>query len=156
MKLKIDKSLFRLAFERDIDFHDCYLQHAYLDLSNADIVWVMENDEHAEIDWGVSKEENKEKRNAIASEPDRYIRIPGRSHGEHHGILQSFLNSDWTDNQNLRNFARNAYFGSIGGWREAIGYDQEIIDAYENYKDTEIKRRINEFLDGHGLIVDWH
>ena len=75
--LKIDQALFRMAFDRDKDFHDAYWQSTYLDLQTGDVFWVYEDDEQANSDCGIPASENKEMRECVSASPGRYLEIPG-------------------------------------------------------------------------------
>ena len=86
-KIAIDESMFMMAFERDVEYHDHYPQTSYLDLETGEMVWVFEEDEDAD-DWaGIDPEENREARERIVANPERYLEVPGRDHGEHHEYL---------------------------------------------------------------------
>jgi hypothetical protein len=153
-KLVIDEVFFSLAFERDVDFHDMGPQSTYLDLNTGEIIWVYEEDEDAYLDVGISEEENREIRERIEAASDRYLEIPGLSHSEHHEILQAFLNSHWTDDEETWRNVRDAYFGSIGGWKKSLE-DERILHAFYDYRDRMIKQMAEEFLREHGIYPRW-
>ena len=94
-------TLFLMAFERDIDFHEPYPLSVYLDLDSGLVIWVYDCDNDAYSEVGISEEENKSNRKLVNDNPERYLEIPGLSHGDHHQILQDFLDSQWTDDQEL-------------------------------------------------------
>jgi len=158
MKLKIDSTLFRMAFERDVDYHDTTPQSPTLDLSSGDILWVYENDEDAESDGGRPAEENSELQNRIKSNPENYLLIPGLSHGQHHDLLKEFLESHWAEHEGHRLSVKDEYFGSIGGWKESIieHYDNadEILNTWLRIKEQRIDDMMNEFLSDHGVESD--
>ena len=89
--LTIDHTLFSMAFDRDVPFHDIYLQSAYLDRESGEIYWVYEKDENAEMEAGIPAEENRAIRERIEATPDRYLEIPELDHADHHDILRAFL-----------------------------------------------------------------
>lgn len=153
-KLEIILDFFKLAFDRDEDFHDAYPQTAFMDRNTGEILWVYENDDEAEFDGGISSEDNRERRQQIASDKDKYIEIPGRSHGEQHSILKEFLDSDWTDNLNNKNYAKDCYFKSIGGWKEKVD-EQDVIHAYQTYKHNKLKELAEEYLRSNGIDPIW-
>ena len=103
---------------------------------------------------GIDPDENADLRNQIEAYPERYLEIPGRGHGEHHDILRDFLNSNWTDNEELRSRARNAYFGSIGGWKEEVD-NQDALHAYYDFRDQRIKDMAEEFLRENDIHPIW-
>ena len=152
--LTIDESRFLGAFARDVDFHDDYPQSEYLDLKSGDILWFYDDDDEAEISAGISAEENATLRQPVVDNPDGYLEIPGLDHGEHHEILEEFLASDWTDNENLKSWAAKAYFGSIGGWIENVD-DDSAVNAYYNFRDRKTTQMAEEFLRSHGIEPQW-
>ena len=81
--------------------------------------------------------ENKANRERINDTPERYIGIPGFDHGGHHQILRDFLESEWTDDRELWQKTKQAYFGSIGGWRKEV--DDSIVYTYYRYRDLVIR-----------------
>jgi hypothetical protein len=129
-------------------------QSTYLDLESGEIIWVYEEDEDAYVESGISKEENLEMRERIEAASDRYLEIPGLSHSDHHEILQEFLNSDWTDDEETWRKARDAYFGSIGGWKKSLK-DERILYAFYDYRDRKTKKMADEFLREHGVDPEW-
>lgn len=157
MKIKIDYDLFRMAFKRDINFHDTSEQSTYLDLSDGHILWVYGNDRDAESD-GMPPEENQVIRNQVQSSPDKFLLIPGLTHGQHHDILKAFLASSWTGNKGYRSGVESEYFGSIGGWMKAIekDYDNhtEILESWFRFKEERIEEMMDEFLRNNGIIND--
>ena len=150
---KLDQTLFLMAFERDVDYQNDPPEEAYLDLVTGDLAWVYEEDEDAET-YGLCPDENRDMRKRIEAEPKRFLLIPGLSHGEHHDILKAFLRSDWTDDEDQHDAVRNAYFGSIGGWKKAIR-DDAVIQAYYQFRDQRIADMADAFLSSHGINVDW-
>lgn len=141
-----------MAFDRDFNFEpDSGFPH--LDLKTGEVIWIYDSEEEAAY-AGIDETGNKQAREVIESAPDRYVVIPGRSHGEHHKILQQFLGSNWTDNENVRRFAKEAYFGSIGGWRKAVD-DEEITRAFEGFRDRSLAKAADDFLHSHGIDPVW-
>jgi hypothetical protein len=151
--LTIDEILFLQAFARDLSFHDDYPQFRFLDLKSGDILSFYDNDEQAEISAGISAEENAELRQPVVDNPDGYLEIPGLDHGEHHEILKEFLASDWTDNENLKSCAKNAYFRSIGRWKKNVDYESTV--AYDDFRESKTKQMAEDFLRSHGFEPQW-
>ena len=150
---KLDQAVFLMAFERDVDYQNDPPEEAYLDLATGEVVWVYEEDEDAET-HGLSPHENRDTRKRLEAEPNRFLLIPGLDHGEHHDILKAFLRSDWTGDEAKHDRAREAYVGSIGGWKKAIR-DETVIHAYYRFRDLRIIEMADEFLSSHGVNVEW-
>ena len=110
----INRNLFKMAFCRDVDYHDMYPQSTYLDRQTDDNLWLYECDEDARRAVMVPAEENREGWERIEVEPERYLRIPGLGHGDHYEILREFLRSDWTGDEARRGRVADANSGSIG------------------------------------------
>ena len=153
-KLPIDEVAFLEAFGRDVDFHDNYPQAVYLDRQTGDLLWLYDDDEDADSEAGISPEDNAATRQRVADSPARYLEILGLDHGDHHEILQEFLNSDWTDDDDARLKAKEAYFGSIGGWKKAVA-DEGVVYAYYAFRDQAIKNMAEQFLHEKGVEPEW-
>lgn len=80
----------------------------------------------------------------IKASPERYLEIPDRDHGEHHDILQDFLSSNWTDDEELWTRARQAYSGSIGRWKQEVE-KQDVVHSYYEFRDRKVKELAEEF-----------
>ena len=152
-KLTIDWGVFKIAFDRDADFHDAYPQSAYMDRRTGEIIWFFDDDKHAWMETGTPAEENQAARQRVESMPDQFLKIPGLSHGEHHEILKEFLDSDWIDNDNTKRVIRDAYFGSIGGWIHSV--DESTVEAFYEYKDHRLEQMREKFLRSHGIEPNW-
>ena len=150
----IDRELFLMAFGRDVDFHDTYPQVVYLDRKTGDVIWIYGSDHDAEMEVGIPAEENRREREAIETEPDRYLEIPGLDHDDHHRILRRFLLSDWTRDKERRQKAEDAYRGSIGKWKRDVG-DEDAVDAFYAFRETEIVAMGEEFLRENGIEPIW-
>ncbi len=99
--------------------------------------------------------ENQKLREKIdSSTEEKYLEIPGRSHAEHHEILQEFLKSNWTSDGKLRKRVYDAYSGSIGRWIEAVD-DRTVVHTYYDFRDSKIKEMAEEFLQEHGIKPLW-
>lgn len=157
-KLKVDDTtrfLLREAFKRDVPY-EAEPTLFYLDLSTGHVTWVYERDEDADHVTGNSAEKNREARLLLQSQPDRFVLIPGLSHGDHHVILLDFLSSDWTDDEELRTAVRDAYSESIGRWKRAVEeIDHQIVYDWYDYRDKRIDEMIDEFLRKNGIEPDY-
>lgn len=154
-RIVIDKVVFMMAFRRDVDYHDMCPLSTYLDLDTGKTIWVYENDEDASWEGGIDPEDNQENREQIGISPERYLKIPGLSHGNHHNILREFLNFDWTADEEVKSLIKNSYEGSIGGWMKNLDYDSNIIYAYYDYRDGTTEEMAEEFLHNHGIEPQW-
>lgn len=159
--LKIDHMSFMMAFERDVDYSLGSPQISYLDLKTGEILWIYVDDWDADMEAGIPEEENQALRMKVESSPNDYLEIPGLTHDEHHKILREFLNSDWTDNEELKNSVQEVYYNvgcSIGRWRKIIleSYNSyEIPNTFEKYKETCIEQMAIEFLAENGIEPMW-
>lgn len=153
-KLTIDQSLFMMAFGRDVDYHHIVSQLTYLDRRTGELIWFYETDDDAYMEAGIPADENRQERERVAADSDRYLEIPGLDHGNHHEILKAFLNSDWTDDEQQRRNAEMAYFGSIGGWEESVN-DQDVVHSFYDFRDQKIRMLAEEFLQENGINPDW-
>jgi hypothetical protein len=151
--LGIDCMGFCRAFGRDADFEDTSPQTTYLDRETGEVLWVFNADDDAS-DVGVTPEENEEIRLRIAAAPGRYLKLPGLGHHEHHGILQEFLDSDWTEDNDAKADALDAYHGSIGGWK-AAARDTGAVEAYYDYRDAAVQKMVENFLRRNGIEPQW-
>ena len=152
-QVPIDELMFIEAFQRDEDFEE-YPQNTYLDLETGEVAWVFVEDEDAEMYAGIDPEENAALRTQIDRHPERYLEIPGLDHGEHHAILRDFLNSNWTDDEELWSLAQNAYSGSIGRWKEEVD-NPDAVYAYYDFRDLRIKEMAEEFLRENDIQPVW-
>ena len=156
-KIDINEDDFVRAYRRDVDYEDLYQQSTYLDLNTGHVLWVYDDDEDASFDLGIPAEENKEHREHIESEPDNFLEISGYSHGGHHGLLQEFIDSDWTSDEQEKSKARKAYFGSIGGWKKTLieSEDYYIIDCFYHFRDLKVRQSAKDFLLKNNIDPGW-
>jgi hypothetical protein len=153
-RLSIDQILFTMAFGRDVDYHDAFPQRTYLDRHTGGVIWIYETDDDASTEGGMSADENRQDRERVTADPDRYLEIPGLDHGDHHEILKAFLRSDWTDDEEQRRKTEIAYFGSIGGWKKTIN-DQDAVCAFYEFRDTRVTILAEKFLQENGIAPIW-
>jgi len=142
--------VFLMGFGRDVDFHDTCAMSVFIDLKTGEIFWVYEDDGDASFEGGIKEAENKKNRKRTSGTPERYLEIPGYSHGDHHQMLQKFLESEWTDDKKLWQKAKNAYFGSIGGWKKEVN-DDSIVYTFYSYKDSVMRKEAIKFLKDNGI-----
>jgi hypothetical protein len=150
--LQINRLQFEHAFERDADFED-YPQSIFLDRQTGDVLWIYDEDEDASAMAGIPPEENADLRHRVESEPNRFLSIPGLDHGDHHDLLREFLNSDWTQDQEARSQAREAYTGSIGRWKRSVS--DSVVHAFHAFYDQQIEDMADVFLREHGIRPEW-
>jgi len=152
MSLQIDRLQFEHAFEREADLED-YPQLVFLDRQTGDVLWVYADDENASMEAGIPPEENADLRQRVESEPNRFLEIPGLDHGDHHGLLREFLNSDWTHDQQARTQAHDAYTGSIGRWKRSVS--DSVVHAFHAFHDHQIEHMAEAFLREHSIQPQW-
>ena len=152
--MAIDQSMFMLAFGRDVDYHDLYSELTYLDRLTGDVIWLYEFDDDAYAAAGLSPEDNRETFERVLAEPERYLRIPGLSHGDHHDILRRFLRSNWTDDDDRWRHAMAAYSRSIGRWKRDVR-DEGAVRAFHAYQEEGIDKLADEFLRENGVVPEW-
>ena len=116
------------------------------------VIWLYETDDDAYMEAGIPADENRQERERVAGDPDRYLEIPSLDHGDHHEILKAFLSSDWTDVEKQRRNAEMAYFGSIGRWKESVN-DQDAVHTFYEFRGVTILAE--EFLQENGLVPIW-
>ncbi len=153
-RLAIEKILFTMAFGRDIDYHDMVPQLTYLDRCTGKVIWVYETDDDAYMEAGIPADENRQERERVAGDSERYLEIPGLDHGDHHEILKAFLSSDWTDDEEQRRDAEAAYSGSIGRWKKSVN-DQDVVHTFYDFRDKRKAMLAEEFLQENGIAPIW-
>ena len=151
-KLKIDQILFfNHAFSIDEGFQP-YQDEAYLCKETGEFLFLI--DKMADY-YDSSCDKNYE---AVAKNPDRYLQIPGRSHGEHHEILKDFLSSieksDSFSESKIKG-ANEAYYGakSIGFWKKQVS--EEMYNAYQDFREKVLETEGEEWLRKNGIEVEW-
>jgi hypothetical protein len=153
-KLGIDR-FFLVALGRDPALHDACRQSAYLDTETGDLCFVYDDDEEGRTHYGVSPEENRENRARVRAGSDRFVEVPALDHRSHEGILEQFLETDWTDDPVQRTAARSAYQGSLTGWLGALECDAGVVQAYQRYREARVAERARKFLGAHGIDPVW-
>jgi len=154
IKVPIDADLFREAFGRDINYQDFATHDTYLDKETGNILWLWENDEDAMLDVGVPEHDNAALRRRIEASPNRYLKLPGRTHGEHHDVLREYLDSDWTDNVVERERVKSVYVGSIGKWMKTVD-DEATVNAFREFRESRLLALGAEFLRENGIEPKW-
>ena len=142
------------AFGRDLFYDDLNVQSSYLDTETGEMIWIYEDGEDVELTYGITEEENTANRKRVEDNPERYLEVNGLEHGEHHGILLEFLDSYWTEDEELRRKANEAYSGSIGRWKEAVDND-DAVRSYYDYRDHIIESMAVEFFRKNGIEPEW-
>jgi hypothetical protein len=154
IQLNIDTYPFMLAFEHSIDYETPETgRRTCLDRETGELLWLYDNDRDATVYEGISPEDNAELRDHIATHPARYLEIPGLTHDDHHELLHAFLESDWTDDEDMRLIAHLAYYGTIGDWRYQVG--EEIYAAFEAYRMDAIQGLAENWLVRNRIMPNW-
>ena len=159
--ITIDWALFNMAFNIDEQFQDPYDIDRYLDKKSGGIIFIYEDDDNAEMEGGDALE-NKEMKRLVKENPDDYLEIVGRSHSESHEIVQDFLDSSWTDDENLKKYVRGLYNSSIGWWIKTVRNDSDlekecdtIIESYYKFLEDTIEKEKDKFLKRNGIKYKW-
>jgi hypothetical protein len=154
IRLNIDTYPFMLAFEHSTDYETPdTARRTYLDRETGELLWLYESDRDATVYEGISPEDNAELREHIAGRPARYLEIPGLTHDDHHELLHAFLESDWTDDGDMRLIAHLAYNGTIGDWRYQVGED--IYAAFEAFRMDAIQSLAENWLVKNRIMPNW-
>jgi hypothetical protein len=152
-KLPINISLFKMAFNRSTNCHEQYPINPYLDRVTGELLFVYESDDKAAAE-GIPRDANRLKREKVAGDHERYILIPGRSHGDHDAFLKEFLASPWSDNKLETNAAQGAHCGSIADWLEQVG-NQNAIKKYFEFCDRKLIELGTNFLREQNIDIFW-
>lgn len=159
-KINIDWAMFQMAFSRDSSFSN-FDENPYLIKCNGAIIWIFNQDEDANL-YGFNPDENKYHREKIENSPEEYLLIESTSHNDHHMILLSFLDSDWTSNNSNKMLAKECYQNSISGWKanirnnDKIDIDPEIIiDLWHRFVENEMDGMMKKFLTDNGVKFEW-
>ncbi len=152
-KLPINITLFKMAFNRNAYGHGQHPINPYLDRVTGELLFVYENDDNAATE-GIPRDANKLKRERVASDHERFILIPGRSHGDYDSFLKEFLASPWSENKVEMNAAHSAYCGSIGDWLEMVG-NQNAIKRYFEFCDKKLIELGTVFLREQRIDPFW-
>lgn len=148
ISLAIDRDILRIAFEDD-EFDD-----RYLDRETGNIIWVDPT--------GFLGCDKTEACDFDDSQPERYLRIPFFTHGDHHGLAQDFAMSEEVAPE-YREYLENSQDGSfcvdvtqdgkaiMGGMgvfvqeAERLGYD------YQAWEWKTIDRYMTDWLHERGI-----
>lgn len=153
-ELKIDGDMLQMAFEDPYTKDSCYGCIAYLDLESGDIMWLFNDDEDA-VPWNADLVENAAKRVKVREFPGRYLNVFDEIAQDNRCFLEHFLNSDWTDDEELQQRVSHAYDGySIGRWVNAVN-DEYVVHLYEDFRTNEIKKIAEKYLRKRNIKVIW-
>ena len=149
-KLKIDAETFALAFSRDTGFEEPDMD-AYLDTQKGEVRWIYREDSMAG-DF-CSPEENRPDREEIEGNPDRYVKIPGRTHAQVHHRLIDFLESKGEDSPDAEDGGWGHYDGSIGRWKETAG--PGAYNCFQEYCRQKALEEGASLLRSNGIVPEW-
>mgnify|MGYP007073201389 CR=1 FL=1 len=144
-----DFDLATIHFSQDSYNQNSLSNRLFIDKVTGEIEWHMPE---GGAEFCLSEDELSERE----ENAERYVEIAPRGHGEHHEILQQFLESDWTDDEALKDRA-SATYGcpkkSIGGWLNNADTPSEARAAFESYKYDYLEQELTNFLAEHGITV---
>ena len=150
---KIELPLFMMAFDPEIWAPDAPTTSAYLDRYTGEITWVYCDDFEAEMDVGVSAEQNQMTRQQVESMPNRFLYIPGISQKKLDEIFKEFFDSEWFANDNTRSVKADPDFESIADWKSSV--DKNAAEAFDTYRERRTIEIAKEFLQSHGIEPNW-
>jgi hypothetical protein len=125
--IRVDKGSLMPWLGQDADFME-YPCQVYLHRETGEVVGVYEQDEDATL-AGVAEDENRRRRQEVATGFGVFLEIPIPDHGQRHAWFREFLK---TRDQ------ESAYFGSITDWLETYGTDED----WDDWRDFESERVI--------------
>ena len=151
MTLQIDRDLFVLQFGLDPDYAIDFAENqAWLDRQTGEILFVIPEIGDEDVDQAIL--------GRVADDPERYLEIPHTDHiDDHHAILQEFLVSAWTEDDERREHAAGTYEyvgHSIGRWRKEME-DEDTWHAFSKFRDDALLERATTFLRQHGVEPEW-
>ncbi len=120
--LRVDSGILSAWLGEDADFA-AYPCRVYLDRETGQIVGVYEQDRDATL-AGDAEEDNRQRRQEVATQPGAFLEIPIPDHGQRHKWFREFLES-WGQ--------EDTYFGSIGGWLKQYGTTDDRY-AWRNFE----------------------
>ena len=154
IRLNIDTYPFMLAFERSDGYEIADSPRiTFLDRETGELVWAYKWNCERTVYEGARPEDSSGLREQIAARPERYLEIRGLTHDDHHEMLRTFLQTTWTDDDDLRDMAYVAYTGTIGEWRYRVG--EEIYALFEFYRMDVIQALAERWLVKHRIRPNW-
>jgi hypothetical protein len=130
------------AFARDRDYHDRVPQEAFLDRETGELLWFCVSNEDAD-EFGLTPVENESLRQQVYADAHRFIRIPGRSHGELHELLREYLE---------KRPDLPPYCASIGLWKKQLESEDDFLD-YRAFCAERLRPKLVQYLLSYGVIV---
>jgi hypothetical protein len=150
-QVTINEDVFFTGFGRDMGA-DAYPRNFYLDLESGNIIIVWDKDDHSSCE-GQPEDANRANRASVAASPKRYVLMPGCTHGQHHKILQAFLDSDWTDDEHRKAAASAMYNNSIGSWVRDV--NEDTLEGFRDFRTQAIGTMATAFFKEHSINFKW-
>ncbi len=72
--------------------------------------------------------------------------------------LRSFVESEWTDDQDAKRAAAeacHAHSGRISSWRQDSGVDESTYFAFQEFEREQLKAEAVRFLQENGVTAEW-
>ena len=113
---------------------------------------MFDSDKQAEV-VGISVRENKRTRKYIEASPERYLALPRLTQRFMNKMIRAFIDSEWTDDVELRAFARLAYDGSVNRWKKRLS--SEILLVFDLYEIRYLLPTVADFLRAHAVEPKW-
>jgi hypothetical protein len=91
----------------------------------------------------------------IDENPEKYLRIPTMSHGDHHAVIRDFLESDWTINTELKDRIRDVDYPrkSIDAWLKEVR--ASAAEKYFEYRSAATEACAEKFFRENGVEFKW-
>jgi len=125
----------------------------WIDLKTLDVERVWNSDSSAE-GFGSDPEQNKEWREKIENEPDRFVVV--RPYDGDPNSLKNFLGSDWTEDEELREQAWDCFYQNNGryrGWKDNAS--DKAVSAFYEWENNAKQRYIRDYLKDYGIKISY-
>ena len=119
------------------------------------VIYTAEDVEQIELQFGQEiANDYRRNQDIIKHNPEHYLRIESMSHGQHHEVIQEFLESDWTTDIDRHTAASRVYYPrkSIGCWLREVK-DEEAIESYQRFKAVANLKRAENYLRQNGVTA---
>lgn len=124
----------------------------YIDRETRQLLQIYDEDDTA-AGFGVGEqdaENNAAMRARVASDPGRYVEVPMNGTPD---CLGEFVDSQWTDDQTLRDEAASVYHQHNGRYRTfKDNAPSEAVDAFYSFQEQQLGKEFGDWLRENNLI----